>query len=227
VAIDVTSSELVIHCDGGIRAVRRTTDKPVTYIKAHRPPEDRCRPVDGTPSGTRLVENRPMSSPWWQGRTITDSPIPQLLTARPAIVVERIARGGGRTEWYRCLHQTHLAAITAQLSPGSIVSFYFDQRIAHRRYTPDLHRQIIDLMDRLRALPGETGEIVFGQLGDDELHIQVDFPAGAEDLDELTSTLGTHSWIYYGPFPARDNDGVNAITLTLPDNDGIVRRHPH
>jgi len=37
VTIDVTETELVIRCDDGSRTVRRTTDQPVTRIKAHRP----------------------------------------------------------------------------------------------------------------------------------------------------------------------------------------------
>jgi hypothetical protein len=28
-------------------------------------------------------------------------------------------------------------------------------------------------------------------------------------------------------YPGRDNDGESAITLDLPDADGVVRRHPH
>jgi hypothetical protein len=37
VTIDVTDTELTVHCDDGVRVFRRTTDQPVTRIKAHRP----------------------------------------------------------------------------------------------------------------------------------------------------------------------------------------------
>jgi hypothetical protein len=37
ITIDVTDTQLVVHCDDGTRTVRRTTDHPVTRIKAHRP----------------------------------------------------------------------------------------------------------------------------------------------------------------------------------------------
>ena len=37
ITIDVSATELVIHCGDGIRTIRRTTDQPVTRIKAHRP----------------------------------------------------------------------------------------------------------------------------------------------------------------------------------------------
>jgi hypothetical protein len=33
----VTDTELAIHCDDGSRTIRRTTEHPVTRIKAHRP----------------------------------------------------------------------------------------------------------------------------------------------------------------------------------------------
>jgi hypothetical protein len=108
-----------------------------------------------------------------------------------------------------------------------LICFYFDDRIAHRPYSPRLHQQMLDLMQRLSYVPGETGEIVVGRLAGDELHINVDYPGSPEVLDEFSRTLETHSWIYFGRFPGRDNDGTNAVTVTLPDLDGIVRAHPH
>jgi hypothetical protein len=168
----------------------------------------------------------PSPGPTWQGRTITDSPVPRLLATRSAIVLERIARGAGATNWYHCTDDAHLTAVTGYLSPGSVVSFYFDARITYCRYTPEVHERMLRLMRRQRDL-GDSGEIVFGQLATDDLHINVDYPSTPEYLDEVTQTLGTHSWIYFGCFPGRDDDGSNAVTLTLPDLDGITRAHPH
>jgi hypothetical protein len=159
-------------------------------------------------------------APAWQGRVITDSPVPRLLQTRPAIVLERIARGAGETQWYHCPDHAHLGAITTELRPGSVVSFYFDDRIAHRHYTPQLHQQMLDTI-------AHTRDVVVGQLALDGLHIEVDYIGTPGDLDEYTQTLGTHSQIYVGAFPARDNDDTNAVTLTLPDLDGITRAHPH
>jgi len=82
-------------------------------------------------------------------------------------------------------------------------------------------------MDGLRDVPGEGGEIVVGHLAADQLHITVDYPSGSEGLDEFTQILGSDSWIYFGRFPGRDNDGIHAVTLTLPDLDGITRTHPY
>jgi hypothetical protein len=162
----------------------------------------------------------------WQGRTITDSPVPRLLATHSAIVLERLAFAAGTTNWYHCPDHARLAALTSHLNPGSVVSFYFDDRVTHCRYTPDVHEQMLHLMRR-QGDHGESGEIVVGQPATDDLHIDVDYPSSPEYLDEITQTLPAHSFIYYGPVPGRDNDGTNAVTLTLPDLDGITRAHPH
>jgi len=39
--------------------------------------------------------------------------------------------------------------------------------------------------------------------------------------------VGGSAHIFYGPFPSPDDDGVNAITIVLPDVDGFVRPHPY
>lgn len=46
-----------------------------------------------------------------------------------AIVLERIACGAGATRWYFCRNEDALRAIETELSPGSVVSFFFDERI--------------------------------------------------------------------------------------------------
>jgi transposase InsO family protein len=39
ITIDVSETELIFHCDDGMRTVRRTNNRPVTQIKAQRPPK--------------------------------------------------------------------------------------------------------------------------------------------------------------------------------------------
>jgi hypothetical protein len=54
ITIEVSDTELAVHCDDGIRMVRRTTEQPVTRIKAHRP-----RKIDHMPVGhADIVERR-------------------------------------------------------------------------------------------------------------------------------------------------------------------------
>ncbi|MGC5332467.1 hypothetical protein [Micromonospora sp. DT62] len=48
VTIDVTDTDLAIHCDDGTRTIRRITDQPVRNIKVSRP---RKAAVTGTTDG--------------------------------------------------------------------------------------------------------------------------------------------------------------------------------
>jgi hypothetical protein len=61
--------------------------------------------------------------------TLAMTPVGKLLETSGAVVLERIARGGGATNWYSCSGQSQLEMIEARLLPGSVVSFYFDERI--------------------------------------------------------------------------------------------------
>lgn len=70
------------------------------------------------------------------------------------------------------------------------------------------------------------GDVVVGTLEDD-LHIRVDFPSGPDGYEEFVSTVSPGAEIFVGAFPDRGNDGIRAVTVTLPDGDGIVRPHPH
>jgi hypothetical protein len=55
--IDVTETDLTVHRDDGPRTIRRTNDKPITRIKAHRP-----RKIDSVPdTGGVDGQDRPNS----------------------------------------------------------------------------------------------------------------------------------------------------------------------
>ena len=47
------------------------------------------------------------------------------------------------------------------------------------------------------------------------------------DLAEAIDSFDAKSRVFYGEFPGRDNDGVNAVTMTVPDTDGVIRNYPH
>lgn len=83
--------------------------------------------------------------------------------------------------------------------------------------------------ERGAALRIATAEhdCVVGVLSADPARLTVEFIAGPGELDEFEETLGDHSEVYVGPFPGPDDDGVKAITFTVPDEDGVVRPHPH
>ena len=143
-----------------------------------------------------------------------------LIESKTAVVLERIARGGGATRWYYCSSKSCLALIEAKFSPGSVVSFYFDERIRQAVCSPEVRAAIerVIVQDR---------EAVVGILGEDGLGIDVEIMSGPNELAEFLLNIKPATQVFYGAFPARDNDGEKAITLTLPDIDGMVRAHPH
>src|SRR4029077_11325981 len=96
-----------------------------------------------------------------------------------------------------------LATVTSRLRPGSSVSFYFDDRIKRAPYSDDLRPAVEHVIDR-------DVDIVFGVLAADQVEIRVEFLSSSSELAEVTSDLNSSSQVFFGFFPARDNDGVNA-----------------
>ena len=155
-------------------------------------------------------------------RAIEATSVPKLFARhrRGAVVLERIARGGGATRWYSLRDQEQLQSLAERVSPGSSVSFYFDDRVRVGQYSRELGREILRIAKRDR-------DAVVGTPTADAIELDVEFIAGPRELDEYAASLTPGARVFYGPFPARDNDGDVAVTLDLPDADGIVRQHPH
>lgn len=142
------------------------------------------------------------------------------LSDNGAIVLERIARGGGAARWYHVNSSAELEQLIVALVPGSVVSFYFDRRIRYAIPEPGIVDLILQTAHR-------DGDAMVGRLAVGEIEIAVEYIAGPRDWAEFASTLRPGQAVFFGPFPARDNDGRNAVTVTLPDRDGVARRHPH
>ncbi len=137
-----------------------------------------------------------------------------------AVVLERLTRAAGATRWYRVDELADLDRLASRLSPGSCVSFYFDERLAHRRYDPQVAQAILEVA-------AADGEAVVGAFATDGFEIDMDFIADSSELEQYARALAPGSMVFFGRFPGRDSDGDRAITLDLPDGDGIVRAHPH
>jgi hypothetical protein len=152
-------------------------------------------------------------------RALHDAQVNRALSKRPAVVLERIARGGGATRWYIVSGVEQLGRLTSELSPGSTISFYFDDRLATRSFDDET-------VDLILKIVYDHGEAVVGFLASDGLHVEAEFVCGLSDLTEFLGHRQPDR-ILVGVFPDRDNDGVHAITIDLPDRDGVVRRHPH
>jgi hypothetical protein len=153
-------------------------------------------------------------------RAIDTSDVERLLAQHSAVVLERIARSGGTTRWFFIQGLDQLEALAAALSPGSSVSFYFDDRIRRMELVPQIAEQIL-------RFAAEEGDAVVGRLGADGIEIEVQYVAGPNDLEDIAESLVPGEQVFFGRYPARDNDTVRAVTLDLPDSDGVVRPHPH
>lgn len=152
-------------------------------------------------------------------RMLVEAAVHQRLRDRAAVVLERIARGGGATRWYYCPDGMTLDSLEADFRPGSKVSFYFDDRILRVPFSQELRKDIEIIVSRY-------GEAVVGVAREHDSLIDVEFVAGPTDLAEVMD-VAIPAVMFIGTFPAPDNDGTAAITVTLPDSDGVVRDHPH
>jgi hypothetical protein len=136
------------------------------------------------------------------------------------IILERLARAAGTTNWYVLHDANQLSDLADRLSPGSSVSFFFDGRLAFHDYNTDVKRTILRIARRDR-------QAVVAKRSSDEIALKVDFIANESELDDFREDMGRGERILYGAYPAKDNDGALALTIDLPDRDGIVRLHPH
>jgi len=148
--------------------------------------------------------------------------VPRLLVdnASGAVVLERIARGAGGTRWYLLRDPGDVGSLADNLSPGSRVSFYFDGRLALQEYDNTVASEILEIVK-------VDGEAVIATPRTENIEMEVEFIACDNELRDFAAALPPGASVVYGRFPADDDDGVRAVTLDLPDRDGIVRPHPH
>jgi hypothetical protein len=148
--------------------------------------------------------------------------IPGVLARRSTetFVLECVASGGGATNWYRVRDSADLADLSTKLRPGSLVSFYFDGRIAQGYFDSGVAKAVA-------AIAARDHGAVIGELRDEAMGFDVQYVAGEREIADFADELPPGAKVAYGPFPASDNDGEHAVTLVLPDLDGVVRRHPY
>jgi hypothetical protein len=72
-----------------------------------------------------------------------------------------------------------------------------------------------------------NGDAVVGVLANDGVEVKAEIIVSGREVAEFMSTTVPGQQVLYGAFPDRDNDGTRALTVTLPDLDGVVRFHPH
>lgn len=153
-------------------------------------------------------------------RILDESSVRKLVEDHSAVVLERIARGGGTTRWYYCRHPADIAVLARSFSPGSVVSFYFDDRISVEQAGEST---LSKLLDTVRT----TGECIAGVIRTNSIEVLVEIISGPTELIEFFRSLPTGAHLLHGEFPERANDGVRAVTIALPDADGVLRPNPH
>jgi hypothetical protein len=137
-----------------------------------------------------------------------------------AVILERVAYGAGMTNWSFCKDVEGLEPLVKGFSPGSVVSFYLDDRIRRGFYSPQLDEEIQSYIAR-------DGDCVIGFLENDGRSICIEFPGGISDVHKFVAEFDSCTPFFWGAYPGRDNDGEFAFTMTVPDADGAVRGHPH
>ncbi len=122
------------------------------------------------------------------------------------------------TNWFRCGSPSDLERLVSEVHPGSSLSFCFDRHFAE-------HRGESALVPA-RELLAATEDALVGILAPDGFHIEMTLPDEA-DVRELFAEISPDARVFVGVYPGGDNDGFDAVTLVVPDLDGVVRPHPY
>lgn len=124
------------------------------------------------------------------------------------VAFERNPRAAGAMNWYVAERREDLVKIVYALHPGCLVSFYFDKRICRGPYTEKVRTELLDTIRR-------DGKALIGWLAPDGFRIDMVVVAGSGELDEEVRDAESGKDVFYGAYPGPDNDGVDAITVTL------------
>ena len=146
--------------------------------------------------------------------------VDELVSTRPAVVLERIAYGGGDTHWYRIDRTEQLDELAEMLRPGSDVRFVFAAGAFVEGPFDDEMAKRVDAIARR-----DRDAVILARA--DTIRLERDFPSSAAEAAEFVAEEAPDGRVWVGAYPGRDDDGVDAIRLDIPDDDGVVRGHPH
>src|SRR5215471_14557201 len=118
-------------------------------------------------------------------QALAEAGVGRRLAEAEAVVLERIAYGAGATSWYYCKGVEQLGLLASLLSPGSVVSFYFDGRIAR------LRRSAVtgEVEARMRNVVRRGGDLVFGALQEDGVRVDAALLCEDEEIDRYLAEL--------------------------------------
>lgn len=145
-------------------------------------------------------------------------PDPLVTRSACAVVVERVARGGGATRWFACQTLDDVRAVLPQLRPGGRVGFFFDDRIRRTTYSDTLEEEIWSRLSR-------DGELFLGRERPPSLELEIEL-LDLRDCSESLARVRNGEVVYLGAFPTFEDDGHACVVFTPPDPDGVVRPQP-
>jgi hypothetical protein len=139
---------------------------------------------------------------------------------RQVVILERLARGGGRARWFFATSLATLEQVFDLFCGGSSVSFYFSGCL-HVQVDQEERRQ--DIFDEVT----QYGEVVLGYPSRDDPEFEMAIISGPSELTESLMHHPEGALAIWGQWPPRENDGHDVITIDLVDADGVQRPHPH
>ena len=139
---------------------------------------------------------------------------------RQVVILERLARGGGRARWFFATSLATLEQVFDLFRGGSSVSFYFSGCL-HVQVDQEERRQ--DIFDEVT----QYGEVVLGYPSRDDPEFEMAIISGPSELTESLMHHPEGALAIWGQWPPRENDGHDVITIDLVDADGVQRPHPH
>jgi hypothetical protein len=152
---------------------------------------------------------------------LADSTLSSRLNSRwtRVVVLERIARGAGDTNWFFIRSREEMGQVVETLRGGSCVSFYFADQL-HVEVDSEAAR------GRMFEVITHEGELVIGYPSASGPQLEMEIINGPGELGSYLVMRPEGGLVVWGEWPGRDNDG-DAITVTLVDKDGVLRPHPY
>jgi hypothetical protein len=143
---------------------------------------------------------------------------PLIQSCGGALVLERVARGGGATRWFFCPTVAVIDEVVGRLRPGSRVGFFFGAGLRREPFSDEIEAAMWDLV-------AKTGEVVFGrsQPHDPELEVCL---LDSVYFSEAVSGVPAGEVVFFGVFPVIAHDGVTCVAFTPPEVDGVARPQP-
>lgn len=139
---------------------------------------------------------------------MTNKALPEIRSH--CVILERVAWGAGQTRWYVAYDSNELEVILSGIARGSVISCYFDDRIRKSSWSISTRKEILDVVKA-------TGDCVVAKPEVGTNILDVAFVAGENDIDEFFLEMTDGEVIFFGAFPARDDDGNDAVSWVVPD----------